>query len=73
MRERKIRQLDRTTTRLERILDSVPELLSDDEIKSLSNFKKRINDCCHILNLKTETPYKRIKHEKLLQQEKTMS
>jgi hypothetical protein len=41
MRERKLRQLDRTVCRLERLVDSIPEQLSKNENDTLRNLRQR--------------------------------
>jgi hypothetical protein len=48
MRERKLRQIDRTITRLEKLIKSIPERLSKGELKALNDlyFLKRLL-CCY--------------------------
>jgi hypothetical protein len=45
MRERKIRQITRTITRLEQHIDSVPTKLTQGELKQLLSISNRITKC----------------------------
>jgi hypothetical protein len=58
MRERKLRQLDRTITRLEKLVESIPKRLSNKEIEMLKDFKMRVDLLSFSVKLPTELVFK---------------